>query len=413
MQLLKLRYKALLLIVLTGMFLGNSTGAVASADKYKTITIDSYGYVGNHDSMAIRSNGLPVMSYYDASNHKIKLALCLDVKCSSVVARTVATVDSNGTRTAVTILPGDLPLIAYSSYTSARGDGYVLAAKCIDTDCSSFSTSVVAQIGSSSMDNNPLLAVSADVPLDIITTTNGVPLVVFGVAAQSSSATSAATRVVLATAQCNDDGCFWGSESVVSGNNIKAVAVTLDENNLPVIAYQTFTFEGAGELKLAHCLVVDCSELTTSSIQYTGSSSAYPDIVLGTDHLPVISYFDPLNKRVHLARCADIECSLPQTISIASSKKVVGTSIALNQKGKPIIAFATKNPLPRSSDNDVAKYKLQLANCMNTACTRYTKTVVAKAHAMFYPSLVLGSNNKLLISYYDAANYDLKLARQI
>ena len=47
-----------------------------------TITaVDSVGEVGQYTAIAIGTDGLPVMSYYDFTNANLKVAKCINAAC--------------------------------------------------------------------------------------------------------------------------------------------------------------------------------------------------------------------------------------------------------------------------------------------------------------------------------------------
>lgn len=58
-----------------------------------TVTLDSVGDVGYYTSIAIGADGLGLISYYDNTNHELKVAHCVNAACSSA---TTATLDSAG-----------------------------------------------------------------------------------------------------------------------------------------------------------------------------------------------------------------------------------------------------------------------------------------------------------------------------
>jgi hypothetical protein len=76
--------------------------------------------VGEYTSVAIGDDGLPFISYYDATNHDLKVAHCSDVMCSEAVTRTLDSADDVGKYTSMTIGVDGMPLIAY--YDATNGD---------------------------------------------------------------------------------------------------------------------------------------------------------------------------------------------------------------------------------------------------------------------------------------------------
>ena len=85
-------------------------------------TLDSAGSVGSYTSVAIGADGFPVISYYDANNNRdLKVAHCTDVACTSTVD--VTTLDSDGSvglLTSVAIGTDGFPVISY--YDAGNSD---------------------------------------------------------------------------------------------------------------------------------------------------------------------------------------------------------------------------------------------------------------------------------------------------
>ena len=89
-------------------------------------TIDSNGYVGYLTSIAIGTNGNPIISYLDATNGALKIAACNNPTCAGpggAPASTNTTIDSSGDvggYTSIAIGTNGNPIISYYDY--ANGD---------------------------------------------------------------------------------------------------------------------------------------------------------------------------------------------------------------------------------------------------------------------------------------------------
>ena len=94
-------------------------GAPASTN----YTIDSNGYVGGYTSIAIGTNGNPIISYWDDSNLDLKIAACNNPTCTGTTElerSTNTTIDSGGAVgawTSIAIGTNGNPLISYSDAT--------------------------------------------------------------------------------------------------------------------------------------------------------------------------------------------------------------------------------------------------------------------------------------------------------
>jgi hypothetical protein len=82
------------------------------------VTIDSTGAVGVNTSIAIGTNGNPIISYYDLTNSALKVAACNNPTCTT---STNTTIDSNGYVgyfTSIAIGTNGNPIISYYDYVN-------------------------------------------------------------------------------------------------------------------------------------------------------------------------------------------------------------------------------------------------------------------------------------------------------
>jgi hypothetical protein len=96
-------------------------------------TLDSAGDVGLYTSVTIGTDGLGLISYYDATNGDLKVAHCNNLACTSATVNTPDSAGDVGLYTSVTIGFHGLPLISY--YDATNGD--LKAAHCSDLACTS------------------------------------------------------------------------------------------------------------------------------------------------------------------------------------------------------------------------------------------------------------------------------------
>ena len=103
-------------------FVGNTLTAVDSGT--------DGGY--NNSSITIGADGYPLISYYDYNNHTLKIAKCGNASCSS--GNTLTTVDSAayvGQYTSITIGADGYPVISYYDNTNHT----LKVAKCANQYC--------------------------------------------------------------------------------------------------------------------------------------------------------------------------------------------------------------------------------------------------------------------------------------
>jgi hypothetical protein len=141
--------------------------AACSAGNTLTV-VDSAGDVGYDTSIALGTDGLPVISYLDYTNRDLKVVHCGSVSCGA--GNTLTVVDSAGDVgyfTSIALLPDGLPLISY--YTNSGGD--LKVAHCGNTSCSASNTFTTVDSGSDAgyftsltlgTDGRPVISYSVD-----------------------------------------------------------------------------------------------------------------------------------------------------------------------------------------------------------------------------------------------------------
>ena len=81
-------------------------------------TLDSTGYVGWHTSIAIGTNGNPIISYHDDTNGDLKVAACTNPTCTTSTNTTLDSTGNVGYTTSITIGTNGNPIISYHDGTN-------------------------------------------------------------------------------------------------------------------------------------------------------------------------------------------------------------------------------------------------------------------------------------------------------
>lgn len=194
-----------------------------------TITLHDVGDGGLGISIAVGTDGLPIISYRSAGNGSLKVLHCGNVLCSAGDTITqVGTDQTLTTSTSIAIGTDGLPVIAY--YSSNQDQGLKLA-HCGNVECSAGNTISVVDGGFGAW---PSVAVGTD----------GLPVIGYQ---QGSGA--------LKVAHCGDSSCSSGNVFA----NVDAASfpahsnITIGSDGLPVVSYY-----GNVRLKVAHCGDIAC-----------------------------------------------------------------------------------------------------------------------------------------------------------
>ena len=155
-----------------------------------------------------------------------------------------------------------------------------------------------------------------------------------------------------------------------------------------------------GDLKVAHCGNLTCTTGTTltvvdSLVRAMSNSS----IVIGTDGLPVVSYFDLTTDDLKVAHCGNVTCTAGNTLTTVDSVGSVGSgaSIAIGADGLPVMSY-----------RDSTINGLKVAHCGNVTCTAgNTLTRVGAGHTS---AIAIGADGLPVVSYIDSTNGALTVA---
>jgi hypothetical protein len=216
----------------------------AACAGYNTvITVDSAwdeGSVGSYSSIAIGADGLPVISYYDATHGSLtkgglKVAHCGNADCTGYnTVMAVDRIDAVGLYTSITIGADGLPVISY--YDSNSGN--LKVAHCGDADCATGNTVRTVDSAGADVGSYTSITIGAD----------GLPVVSYY---DSNSGD-------LKVAHCGNVICNIGNtvRTVDSAGSVGLYpAITIGADGLPVISHYDAT---NGDLKVVACANVLC-----------------------------------------------------------------------------------------------------------------------------------------------------------
>jgi len=200
----------------------------------------------------------------------------------------------------------------------------------------------------------------------------------------------------LKVAHCGDVSCSTGNILSVVDPTVAGLysSITIGTDGLPVISYYD---QAHRNLKVAHCGDVTCSSGNSLvTLDSTNSVGEFTSITIGGDGLPVISYLDRTNYNLKVAHCGEVTCNTHTLVSVDSSGSVsvYGTSITIGNDGLPLISYYTNN-----------NTYLKVAHCGNFACSagNTIATVNSGGSTMGgYNAITIGSDGLPLLSFFDA-----------
>jgi len=290
----------------------------------------------------------------------------------------ITTVDSAGdvgASTSITIGTDGLPVISY--YDMTNGD--LKVARCGNASCSSGNTIT-------SVDTSGDVGYFTSITIG----TDGLPVI------------SHQERVngVLTIVKCGNASCSSGDAIIsVDASGYVYTSIAIGTDGLPVISY----YDGTNyNLKVAKCGNASCSSGNTITTvdSALGSLGGYTSTTIGTDGLPVISYYDGTNTNLKVAKCGNASCSSGNTITTVDSGGSVGryTSITIGTDGLPVISYS-----------DSSSLALKVVKCGNASCSSVnTITTVDSGGSYGYTSITIGTDGLPVISYNDI---NLKVAK--
>jgi hypothetical protein len=96
------------------------------------VTVDATSSTGLYSSIAVPADGRPVISYYEITNQDLRVAKCGNAACSS--GNTLTTLDSAGNvgaNTSIKVPADGLPVMSYIDATNLQ----LKVVKCSNSSC--------------------------------------------------------------------------------------------------------------------------------------------------------------------------------------------------------------------------------------------------------------------------------------
>ena len=248
--------------------------------------IDSSVDAGQDSSLVLSSvGGNPTIAYYDATNTRLKLAVCYDRTCLN---KTLQVVDGNtsvGIDVALTLTPAGFPAMSYFNGGSNNDLKYAV---CFDSRCLTKYVRAVDTTDNTGHDTSIAITAQGNVML----------------------AYRDYTRQDLKYTFCNTTLCTTSYTKYIDGNTTSAgfdTSLAINYLGNPVISYLDATNV---DLKMAVCSDALCTNYTLVVVDATGYVGYQTSMQLFAGKYPVISYYDYDQGFLKLVICADLLCAL-------------------------------------------------------------------------------------------------------
>lgn len=354
----------------------NSTCSSASSSSLDT------GNVGDNTTLAIGTDGYPVIAYRDITNNRPKVMKCSTYDCSSNSITTIVDgAASTGVNLNMAIGSDGFPVIAEQNASNNR----IRVIKCGDASCSSGNS--YNDVQTTITANTNAIAIGSD----------GFPVISF----HKSNATEA-----IYVAKCGDLTCTSGNATVTSLESgtgyggLSSIAIGADNN--PVVAHYT-----GSTLRVVKCGNTSCSSGNTATAVDNSTISpgqtnvgAYPSIRVASDGFPIIAYKNSTSSFLKVAKCGNASCSSGNTLTdvdISGSENYGNyASLIIPADGKPIIA---------SYDSNASNLNVRTAKCGNASCSATTSSASSFTVARSGPATVAYASNLYVLGGYNGSNY--------
>ena len=347
--------------------------------------LDSIGNTGQYSSIALGTDGNPIISFRSSVNGvgSLKVIKCSNPSCSTFISPVILDSGNVGSFSSIAIGSDDNPII---SYYDGSNNGLKVV-KCSNPSCSAYETPVTLD-SAGNVGFYTSIAIGAD----------GKPIISY------NDIVNGDLKVV----KCFFSNCSspsFNTKTTLDGtDNVGAytsIAIGTTDGN-PIISYNDFT---NGDLKVVKCTNPSCSIFNAPiPLVTSGSVGEFTSIAIGTDGNPIISYYDSslFINELKVVKCTDPSCSTSNAPVTLDSAGDVGlyTSIAIGTDDNPIISYY-----------DFTNSDLKVVKCTNPSCLSFNApiTLDSAGDVGEYSSVAIGADGNPIISYYDFNNFDLKV----
>ncbi len=342
-------------------------------------TVATANNTGRDPSIAIGTDGNPVIAYLDSTGSDLHVARCSDPACTGAPSIVVPDFNGGVTPSLAIGIDGN-PVISYTHNVNSN----LRVAACVNPTCA-------GAVTLTAVDTAPAVGLYTSLSIG----TDGNPVIAY----------FDSTNLDLKVAKCADPACT-GAATVTTvdaeGSVGQFPSLAIGADGIPLITYRA---DSGASLKLAVCADPTCAgSATVTTLDNSADLGRFSSIAIGTDGNPVISYLDGTNADLKVAKCVDPTCTGATTFTAVDTAGNVGsyTSITIGLDGNPVISY-----------HDDSNGDLKVARCGNPACTGTANitTVDSEGTVGRYTSITTGVDGNVVVAYFDVTQLDLNVAR--
>jgi hypothetical protein len=349
---------------------------------------------GQENSVTIGPDGLPLIAYYvhngatGSGSGALAVAHCSDALCSSATVHDLDTSGDTGGHPSIAIGKDGLAVISYVYWggTNLSVARYLKVAHCVDPLCSS---ATITTLDSTPYVENTATVIGAD----------GLPAIAY----LDYQITQTTQFSVIKVAHCSNPACTAATTTVVDDVPTRSGTSLSAASGGAGVWYIAYTGNTA---KMATCVTPDCANPKIVPITESSASSCSGcladdvSVTVGRDGLPLISV-NRSDGELYIAHCVNVWCTrITETIpENGVALDVFDNKVTIGGDGFGLVTY-----------HDSTNLNLQVAHCVDLACSTTTTTVVDEFDDVGEgSSATAGVDGLPVITYYDGTSGALKV----
>ncbi|ABX03294.1 MAG TPA: hypothetical protein DEF47_22150 [Herpetosiphon sp.] len=348
-----------------------ASSSQATSQALSHAVIDASGVLDNWQSLAIGSDGLGLIAYWDETAKVLKVAHCNDVACRTATITPLVTTTTEFGSIELTIGRDGLGKIIYNV------GGQIFLAFCQNISCTSIQTKPIHSGGNSQLligsDSNPI----------IFSTTGSSP-----------------DNYQIKVSHCDDPQCQAITTTKLTDTlkTSSPLVAAIGSDGFPLILYYD---NDLLQHMLIHCSDVACQQTTTSALPIaTYQANTDSDMTIGSDGFPIITYKTIQFDQLGIIHCENILCTTYTNVYHDDFWLGTHPSVIINSDGLPLVSYS----VDRNQRRD-----LYISRCLDLACNDITTHILDKTTWIGTQDMALGNDGLVLIAYHDLSRAQLRV----